>query len=196
MRPDELQAALDRIRGPYTDEDKADLLEALKREAAGQRLTRGGSWTDEEMGLRPGAYSSKAGFLTESVEDTKMWGDQAHINFTGPEPATAIPTAQLVHVSRKRPATFQTLVTVNFGNGWTGEGLWTVAIAYLVGVGQAKTALVIPIPIAAPTSNSQVFDARQLPVTALQIAVTLFGTSVVAAPHDVLVTALVAPVTP
>lgn len=156
-----------------------------------------GGWSDEEVGLRKGAYSAKAAFLTESDEDTKMWGDSTSLSFTNAAPGEIGQTApQIVHVSRKRPATFQTLVVFQLGNGWTGEGAFEAFVDYIVGVGQTRTTLTIGLPIPTPANGLQVFDARQLPVTALQIAVRLVGASVVAGAHDVQVTALVAPVTP
>lgn len=181
--------------------NKRDILAALqieahtKTQAAMAPRSVKGAWTDEEMGMRPGGYPSRAAFLTESDEDTKMWGDTTSLTFTGPE-LVNITSPQLVHVKRKRPATFQTLVTINLGQGWTAEGSFTFAIAYIVGVGQAQTALVIPITIASPANGAQVFDARQLPVTALQIQVAMAGNSSISGPHDAQVTALVAPVTP
>jgi len=147
------------------------------------------------------AKGVEAHFGAPSVEDTRTWGNQTLLTLNaivpiGPPIAQAFTSTQLVHVSRRRPTSFNILTLVRLIAGWTGESAWDLNIVYTVGVGQAQTQFVITIPIPTPSDGLQVGPhVDQFPLNALQVG-CVFS---VAAPSDagfksVSITQLAAPV--
>lgn len=148
-----------------------------------------------EAQTRPGAYSSDSEFLVPSKENTLTWGaTETLTGIVGGE--TSVETKQLIHVSRKRPTSFNVAVIMALGPHWTGEGAVALQVIYVIGVGQTRASFVRLLIVATPLDNSAAInDVFQLPATAMQVSCRLITSALVnPGPHAATITALAAPV--
>lgn len=204
-------ALSNKFRGSGTSRFRsAHGIEALRREVEegfdlGDYLERGparGAAQQPPARFDPnGAYGVRAEFGKPTNEDTRTWGNTAFL----PTPPALfntihdnpfdIQTTQLIHVSRRRPTSFNILTVLTLGGAnWTGENEWTLTIQYIVGVGQTQTAFNRVITIATPTDGLQIVNTDQYPLNSLQTACNLGGVAGITGAKSATITQMCAPV--
>lgn len=111
----------------------------------------------------------RAEFGKATDEEIRTWGNWVNITLMGEGEDVTTPAQQLVHVSRRRPTSFNILTVVNFGVGWRGASdACNLLITYTVGVGQAQMTFTKTIAIPTPGPGGSIFNTDQFPLNAVQ----------------------------
>jgi hypothetical protein len=142
------------------------------------------------------AKGVRAEFGKPTDEDIRTWGNWVNVTLLGEGEDVTTPAQQLVHVSRRRPTSFNILTVVNFGLGWRGASdACNLLITYTVGVGQAQMTFTKTIAIATPEPGGSVFNTDQFPLNAVQgYAQLLTGALLTSATYQATIGQFAAPV--
>ena len=207
-------ALSNKFRGSGTSRFRsAHGIEALRREVEegfdlGEYLERGparGAAQQPPARFDPNdAYGVRAEFGKPTNEDTRTWGNTTFIPsppstfITAHDTSYEIQTTQLIHVSRRRPTSFNILTVLTLGaigsGNWAGENPVTFTIQYIVGVGQTQVAFNRVITIATPSDGLQIINTDQYPLNSLQTACNLSGVANIDGAKFAAITQMCAPV--